>query len=111
MILVEGKGEVSGDIIKILVDKVLPMDTVSETYAKKMFLRINADEYFDGSLDKLKALLEQHNGGNCDCYFSVVGKEFQQQINFKSHTFSINLTNDFLEKIKLLMGEQAIKIS
>lgn len=111
MILVEGKGEVSGDIIKIIVDKVLPMNAVSETYAKKIFMRINADEYSDVTLDTLKVLLEQNNGGNCGCYFSVVGKEFQQQINFKSRTFSVHLTNDFLEKIKLLIGEQAIKIS
>lgn len=111
MLLVRGKGEVNGTVIKILVDEVLPIKAITEKYAKKIFLMLNADEVSDITLAKLKALLESNKGGNCSCYFSVVGKEFIQQQNYKSRIFNVNPTSTFIDSVKSLLGDRAVKIS
>lgn len=110
MVLVEGKGEVSGDIIKILVDEVLPMDAVREKFAKKIFFLLNADDITDITLSSLRELMEK-NKGNCSCYFNVVGKEFDKQHIFVSRKFSINPTTEFIEGVQALLGKHAIKLS
>ncbi len=110
MILVEGKGEVSGDIIKIIVDEILPMDAVREKYAKKIFFLLNADEVTDITLGKLKLLMEK-NRGNCSCYFNVVGKEFQSQQVFISRKYTINPSTEFIEGVQEILGRHAIKLS
>jgi DNA polymerase-3 subunit alpha len=110
MILVEGKGEVSGDVIKILVDEILPMDAVREKYAKKIFFLLNADEVTDITISRLKELMEK-NKGNCICYFNVVGREFEKQQVFISRKFSINPTSEFIEGVQDILGKHAIKLS
>ena len=110
MILVEGKGEVNGDIIKIIVDEILPMDAVREKYAKKIFFLLNADEVTDITLTQLKELMEK-NRGNCICYFNVVGKEFNKQQVFLSRKYNINPTSEFIESVQEVLGKHAIKLS
>ncbi|MBI2430185.1 MAG: DNA polymerase III subunit alpha [Ignavibacteriales bacterium] len=110
MVLVEGKGEVSGDIIKIVVDEILPMEAVREKFAKKIFFLLNADEITDITLTKLRELMEK-NKGNCNCYFNVVGKEFGNQQVFVSRKFNINPTTEFIEGVQEILGKNAIKLS
>ncbi len=110
MVLVEGKGEVSGEVIKIIVDEVMPMDAVREKYAKKIFFLLNADEVTDITLGRLKELLEK-NRGNCGCYFNVVGKEFEKQQVFVSRKYTVHPTTEFIESVQELLGKHAIKLS
>lgn len=110
MVLVEGKGEVSGDIIKIVVDDILPMEEVREKFAKKIFFLLNADEVTDITLTKLRDLMEK-NKGNCNCYFNVVGSEFGSQQVFISKKFNINPTAEFIEGVQEILGKHAIKLS
>ena len=110
MVLVEGKGEVSGDIIKIVVEEISPMDAVGEKFAKKIFFLLNADEVTDITLTKLRELMEK-NKGNCGCYFNVVGKEFGKQEVFVSRKYNINPTTEFIESVQEILGKHAIKLS
>lgn len=110
MILVEGKGEVNGDIIKIVADEILPMDAVGEKFAKKISFLLNADEVNDITLAKLRELMEK-NRGNCNCYFNVVGKEFATQQVFISRKYAINPTAEFIESVQEILGKHAVKLS
>lgn len=110
MVLVEGKGEVNGDIIKIIADDVNPIESIREKYGKKIFLLLNADEVTDITLGKLRELMEK-NKGNCNCYFNVVGKEFRQQQVYISRKYSVNLSTEFIDGIKELLGTNSIKFS
>ncbi|MEW5797371.1 MAG: DNA polymerase III subunit alpha [Bacteroidota bacterium] len=110
MVLVEGKGEVSGDIIKIVVDDILPMEEVREKFAKKIFFLLNADEVTDITLTKLRELMEK-NKGNCNCYFNVVGKEFENKPVFRSRKYSVNPSTDFIEHVEEILGKNAIILS
>ena len=110
MVLIEGKGEVNGDIIKIIADDINPIDSIREKYGKKIFLLLNADEITDISLTKLRELMEK-NRGNCNCYFNVVGKEFHDQQVYMSRKFNVNLSTEFIEGVKEILGTNAIKFS
>ena len=108
MIFVEGKGEVSGDIIKILADDINPIDSVREKYGKKIFLLLNTEEVTDNTLDGLRDLMEK-NKGNCVCYFNVIGREFEKQQVYVSHKYSVNLSSEFIGGVKELLGTNSIK--
>ncbi|KAB2923669.1 MAG: DNA polymerase III subunit alpha [Bacteroidetes bacterium] len=110
MVLVKGKGEVSGEVIKILVDEVMPMEAVREKFAKKIFFLLNADELPADALPRLRELIERHKG-NCGCYFNVVGKEFPAQPIFVSRKYSVNPTTEFIESAKEILGKQSIKFT
>lgn len=110
MILVEGKGEVSGDIIKIIADDINPIDSIREKFGKKIFLLLNADEVTDITLGKLRELMEK-NRGNCNCYFNVVGKEFRQQHVYVSRKYNVNLSTEFIDGVKEILGTNSIKFS
>ncbi len=110
MILVEGKGEVSGDIIKIIADDINPIDSIREKFGKKIFLLLNADEVTDITLAKLRELMEK-NRGNCNCYFNVVGKEFRQQHVYVSRKYNVNLSAEFIDGVKEILGKNSIKFS
>lgn len=108
MILVEGKGEVNGDIIKIIADDINPIESIREKFGKKIFLLLNSDEISDIALTKLRDLMEK-NRGNCNCYFNVVGKEFRQQQVYISRKYNVNLSPEFIDGVKELLGPHSIK--
>ncbi len=110
MVLVEGNGEVSGDVIKIAAAEIVPMDKVREKFAKRVFLLLNTDEVNNGTMEKLRLVLEKSKG-NCQCYFNVIGKEFSAQQVFVSRKFSINPTNEFMDSVRSLLGKHSIKVS
>jgi DNA polymerase-3 subunit alpha len=110
MVLVEGNGEVSGDVIKIIASEIISMDKVREKFARRIFLLLNTDEVNDGTMAKLRLVLEK-NKGNCQCYFNVIGKEFSAPQVFISRKFAINPTNEFMDSIRSLLGKQSIKIT
>jgi DNA polymerase-3 subunit alpha len=110
MILIKGKGEVNGEVIKIIVDEIMPMDAVREKFAKKLFFLLNADDVQEKTMIQLKELLER-NKGNCNCYFNVVGKDFPEQQVFLSRKYSVNPTNQFIDNAKELLGNNSIKFS
>jgi len=110
MILVEGKGEINGDMIKIIADDILPMDAVREKFAKKIFFLLNVDEVTDHALAQLRELMEK-NRGNCSCYFNVIGSAFENQQVFISRKYSVNPTTEFIERVQDILGKHAIKLS
>lgn len=110
MVLVKGKGEVNGEVIKIIADEIMAMDTVRERYAKKIYFLLNADDISDSTLGKFRELLESSKG-NCNCFFNVVGKAFARQQVFVSKKYSVNPTTEFIESAKEILGKNSIKFT
>ncbi|HTX19398.1 MAG TPA: DNA polymerase III subunit alpha [Bacteroidota bacterium] len=110
IIFVEGNGEVSGDVIKIVVNDIIAMDKVRERFAKRVFLLVNADEIDGPKLESLRDVIEK-NRGNCNCYFNVTGREFPAQQVFVSRKYSVKPTDQFLESVRSILGQNSIKVS
>ena len=110
MVFVEGNGEVTGDAIKIVVNDIIAMDKVREKFAKRVFLLVNADEVDDVKMTTLRQAMEK-NRGNCNCYFTVIGKEFAEQQVYVSKKYSVSPTDQFIESVRSILGNNAIKVS
>jgi len=110
MIFVEGSGEVSGDVIKIVANDIIAMDKVREKFAKRIFLLLNADEVDDAKMTRLRTTMEKFKG-NCNCYFNVVGSEFPAQQVFISRKFSVAPSSEFMDSIRTILGKNSIKVS
>ena len=110
MVFVEGNGEVSGDVIKIVATDIIAMDKVREKFAKRVFFLINADEIDGGKMTTLQQMMDK-NKGNCNCYFNVIGKEFAEQQVYVSRKYSVNPTDQFIESVRSILGKNAIKVS
>ncbi len=110
MVFVEGNGEVSGDVIKIVATDIIAMDKVREKFAKRVFFLINADEIDGAKMTTLQQTMDK-NKGNCSCYFNVIGKEFAEQQVYVSRKYSVNPTDQFIESVRSILGKNAIKVS
>ena len=110
MVFVEGNGEVSGDVIKIVANDIIAMDKVREKFAKRIFLLLNADQCDEVTMAQLRQAMEKYKG-NCNCYFNVVGNDFPEQQVFVSRKFTVNPSNDFIESIRTILGRNSIKVS
>ncbi len=110
MVFVEGNGEVSGDVIKIVATDIIAMDKVREKFAKRVFFLLNADEIDEGKMATLRQVMDK-NKGNCNCYFNVIGKEFAEQQVYVSRKYAVSPTDQFIESVRSILGKNAVKVS
>jgi len=105
---VEGNGEVSGDVLKIIATAIIPMESVREKYATRAFLLVNADETNDSILSQLKELMKKHKG-NCQCFFNVTGSDFPEEQVLLARNYSVRLSDDFMNGVYALLGPNTVK--
>jgi DNA polymerase-3 subunit alpha len=110
MVMVEGNGEVSGDVLKIIATAIIPMESVREKYAKRAFLLVNADETNDSILSQLKDLMKKHKG-NCQCFFNVKGSDFPEEQVLLARNYSVQLSDEFMNGVYALLGPNTVKFA
>ena len=108
MVMVTGKGEVNGELLKILVSEVYPMERVREKFTKSIILSIHVNDIKENTITELRALMEKSKG-NCSCYFNVV----QAGANKMYHTrkYAVEPSDDFVVEAKKILGPQSVRFS
>ncbi len=108
MVMVSGKGEVNGELLKILVNEVDPMEKVREKFTKSIILSINLNDVQEHAIAELRVLMEKSKG-NCSCYFNVV----QAGANKIYHTrkFSIEPSDAFVGEATRILGPHSVRFS
>lgn len=108
MVMVVGKGEVNGELLKILVNEVDPMERVREKFTKSIILSINVNDVQEQSITELRALMEKSKG-NCSCYFNVV----QEGTNKLYHTrkYTVEPSDAFVGEARRILGPQSVRFS
>ncbi|MEK9135953.1 MAG: OB-fold nucleic acid binding domain-containing protein, partial [Bacteroidota bacterium] len=108
MVMVIGKGEVNGELLKILVNEVYPMEKVREKFTKSIILSIHVNDIQENTIIELRALMEKSKG-NCPCYFNVV----QAGTNKLYHTrrFAVEPSDAFVGEVKRILGPQSVRFS
>jgi DNA polymerase-3 subunit alpha len=108
MVMVIGKGEANGDMLKIIVNEVHPMDKVREKFTKGIILSIDLDDIKENTILRLRQVMEEHRG-NCPCYFSV--KNAHSTTMFQTRRFSVDASGMFVEEVRQMLGPHSIRFT
>ncbi|MFN0159018.1 MAG: DNA polymerase III subunit alpha [Bacteroidota bacterium] len=108
MVMVSGKGEVNGDLLKVLVNEVYPMEKVREKFTKSIIFSINVNDIQENTIIQLRQLLEKSKG-NCPCYFSV--NDSASTKIYQTRKFSVEPSDAFLDEAKKMLGPRSVRLT
>jgi DNA polymerase-3 subunit alpha len=106
MVMVVGRGEVNGEVLKILANEVYPIERVREKFTRSVVLSLNLRDLNERTISDLKAVMQEHRG-TCPCYFHVHDK--QRTRVYRSTMFTVEPTEKFMERVSQMLGPQAIQ--
>jgi len=108
MVMVAGRGEVNGDVLKILVNEVYPMDSVRERFTKSIVLSFNVMDVQETTITRLREVMES-NKGNVPCYFNV--KDAMTTRMYHSRKYTVEPTEQFVSEVTRMLGPQSIRFA
>lgn len=109
MVMVSGKGELSGDALKILVNEVIPMDALREKFTKSIVLYLNLDQVNEQTVAEMRELMEKHRG-KCACYFSLTGGGLEKNSIYFTRRYTVEPSSQFIAAMKQLLGPSAVQL-
>jgi DNA polymerase-3 subunit alpha len=105
MIMVIGKGEVNGDVLKILVNEVVPLEKVREKFTKSVTLSITLGKVEENTVSRLREIFEEHKG-SCPCYINV--RDADAVLRFHTRRYAIEPSKSFLEDVQKALGPECV---
>ena len=109
MVMVIGKGETTGDLLKILVNDVIPMENVREKYTKSIALSVDLDAVSEDTIQRLRGIMEKHRG-RCPCYLNVKGGGLTKNSLYLARNVSVEPSAQFFGLVKQLLGPASIRL-
>lgn len=109
MVMVIGKGEPAGDLLKILVNEVIPMESVRERYTKSVTLSVNLDAVSEETVQQLRGIMER-NRGKCPCYINVNGGGFAKKFVYLVRNVTVDPNPQFIGLVKQLLGPSSVRL-
>jgi DNA polymerase-3 subunit alpha len=106
MVMVTGKGEANGDMLKILVNEVIPMEKVREKYTKSVILSIDVNAVQEDTILRLRKIIEEHKG-SCPCYFNV--RSDRSTSMYGTRQFSVEPSGNFLREVRAMLGPDNVR--
>jgi DNA polymerase III subunit alpha len=108
MVMVTGRGELNGDLLKIVVNEVTPMERVREKFTKSIVLSINIDDIKEQTITHLRQVMEEYRG-NCPCYFSVHDSTSTKM--FRTTRFTVEPNGAFLDEVTRMLGRDNVRVT
>jgi DNA polymerase-3 subunit alpha len=108
MVMVIGKGEANGDMLKIIVNEVHPMDKVREKFTKGIILSIDLNDIKENTIVRLREVMEEHKG-SCPCYFSV--RNAHSTTMFQTRRFTVDASGRFVDEVRQMLGPHSIRFT
>jgi len=109
MVMVIGRGEPAGDLLKILVNEVVPMENVRDRYTKSIALFLNLDNVSEDTVQRLREIMER-NRGKCPCYINVNGGGLAKKYVYLVRNISVDPSPQFIGLVKQLLGASSIRL-
>ncbi|HPP30439.1 MAG TPA: DNA polymerase III subunit alpha [bacterium] len=106
MIFVKGRLE-KRDGITVIADEVANLNTAKDRFLSSVEIDIKLP-FPDEKLEKLKGLFIK-NKGNCQLYINLI-KDGSKKVKIRAGTYTINPDIDFLEELKLILGEASFHL-
>ncbi|MGI6596173.1 MAG: DNA polymerase III subunit alpha [Elusimicrobia bacterium] len=107
MIFVKGRVE-KKDGLTVIADEVANINTAKDRFLSSVEIDINLPLQ-EEKLEQLKTLFIK-NRGNCPVYLNLI-RDGKQKVKVKADTYMVNPDVDFLEELKLLLGEESFHLA
>ncbi|MDH4070769.1 MAG: DNA polymerase III subunit alpha, partial [Ignavibacteria bacterium] len=107
MVMVIGKGESNGDILKVLVNEVHPLEKVREKFTRSIVLSLDLKSAREDTIGALRMLMEK-NKGACPCLIAVNGASEKKV--FKSTRFAVDPAGEFVAEARKMPGVESVRL-
>jgi DNA polymerase III alpha subunit len=110
MVMVTGKSDPNGDILRVVASEFVPVEKLRETYAKKIVFVLKDGETDASTVSELKKICERHRG-KFPCQFDLRGAGSSGPVRYRSSNVGVSLTDDFLDAVADLIGPESVRLS
>ncbi len=107
-VIVKGIPEENGDKIKLIVEEIYGIDTFIEIFTRNLVINIDENETDLNRIASIRDLVVK-NEGNSKLFFNVTGNSRSRA--FVSKEFKIKATKELISNLKLLVGENNLKLN
>jgi hypothetical protein len=108
MVLGRLNSGLTDNIIKIIADKIIPLEKVPVELTESFLLQIDKENLNDKIIHDLKVVLKS-SPGKCRIYFEV-NLNGSGNRRFLSNAFNVKLTYRTLSQLDKILGYQNIKV-
>lgn len=108
LVFVEGKAEENGDKIKLVLENIYPIESFQEAVATNLTINIFEKRTDTDVLKEIRNLAEKYPG-NCNLYFLVIENGTKKM--YRSKEYKINPTTELISNLKMLVGEDNLKLN
>jgi DNA polymerase III subunit alpha len=109
MVMVIGKGEPSGDMLKVLVNEIIPMSDVRGRFAKSVRLRLDLGKVNENTVVELRSVIERHRG-KCQCYFDIAGGGYGKNSLYLTRRHTVDPSDEFLSAARRILGASSVRL-
>lgn len=108
LVMIVGRGEVNGDILKIVVNEFRPLEKAAAKEERRVVLSININDIQEHTIRQLRDVMEE-NRGNCPCFFSVTASGPARL--FRTTRYAVNPSGRFLDEVRDMLGAENVQVS
>ena len=109
LVLVVGKAEHNGDVLRLIVNEVYPIEAVREKFTKKVTVSLQG-EVTEGTIQELRKVAERHQG-KYPCIFEVTLAHGKRPVRLQSTKFAVGATDEFFGDVEKILGPHSVSIS
>jgi len=106
--IIVGRPESSGDNIKIHIEELTPIEQVKEKFTKSIKINLEAQNFGDEEIGKLKSILNV-NKGNIPVYLHLKNNGPKDKLFFLKD-YKVNASNELVDSLFTMLGEDSIQL-
>ncbi|MBS1518691.1 MAG: DNA polymerase III subunit alpha [Bacteroidetes bacterium] len=107
-VIVKGRPDENGDKIKLLVEEIYSIDTFLEIFTRNLVINIDERETDISRIHSIRDMVI-NNSGNSKLFFNVISSTNCRA--FVSKEIKIKATKELISNLKLLVGENNLKLN
>ncbi len=110
-VIVEGEVQKRDNSVKLLANKIIPMDKAEKEWTASIILNLYAERFMDNTrnstLDKLKNILSKYRG-SCSSYLSIILSNGSSVAVSLPEEYRLDPDPELFREIEVLLGQNSI---
>ncbi|HLF14917.1 MAG TPA: DNA polymerase III subunit alpha [Bacteroidota bacterium] len=110
MVMVSGKADPNGDLLRVVAAEIVPIDRVRDLYVRKIVFTLRAEDTDAAKVSALKKICDRHRG-KFPCQFDLREAGAPDLFRFRATTVGVSLSDEFLDDVTSLIGADCVRLS